>query len=98
MVGDKLEISRFRGQAVIPLDAVTRIEERRWTKPNGAIILHFDRDLGVGLKAEFYPRQRKWNPFQEGPLVTELKQLVKDAQWRKSMQAANLPFDLPSTD
>ncbi|MEI9813881.1 MAG: hypothetical protein WDO18_15100 [Acidobacteriota bacterium] len=98
LAGEKLEISSFRGHAIVPLDAIVSIEERRWTKPNGALILHFDQDYGVGLKAEFMPRYLKWNPFEEGPLVTELKQLVKDAQWRKSMEKANLPFDLPSAD
>jgi hypothetical protein len=95
--GRKLRISNYRGDVTVPLAAITRIEERRWTKPNGAIILHFDRDFGVGYKAEFMPHYiyKRWNPFAESDLVTELKQLVKDAQWEKAMKAANLPFELP---
>lgn len=93
--GQKLRLSNFKGEVIVPLTAITSMEERKWTKPRGAIILHFDRDFGIGEKAEFMPRYIKWNPFGEGELLTELKQLVKDAQWEKSMKSANLPFELP---
>jgi hypothetical protein len=80
LIGHALQVSNYWARATIPLADITLIEERRWTKPRGAIILHFSRDFGLGWTAEFMPQGYVLNLFAEGELVTELKQLVKDTQ------------------
>jgi hypothetical protein len=76
--GTLLIISTGGGDLRVPLADVARISYGRWYHP-GRVTLVFTRDLGFGNSVTFLPRLRILLPWQEHPLVSELRELTKAA-------------------
>jgi hypothetical protein len=76
--GEFLVISNSGHELRVPLAEVARISYPRWYDP-APITLVFTRDLGFGNVVTFLPRLRILLPWQEHPLVSELRELTKPA-------------------
>jgi hypothetical protein len=76
LIGDTLEVSNYLRRISIPLDDVVEVRQRAF--PHfGSITLELRQQTVFGTHITFIPRGKRARWFgEEGPMVTELKELV----------------------
>ena len=72
--GSDLIISNYSREYRVPLTRLRRIVELRFVSPQ-TIKLIFDEDVGPGASVIFLPTQKYLWPWQEHPIVKELRRL-----------------------
>ena len=74
--GSSLVVSNYSREIRIPISQIAELRERRWSNPR-LITIMLSHDMGFGTRIVFTPHRRFLWPWQEHPVMKELRELSR---------------------